>query len=444
MKVLRPKILGRDALERALEWLRDHAEVDASGVFQVERSITGMAANQVVLGSVHLEPALAEGTRLRLIQEALGRWRQSEEHCASHDLVQCFSEALSVELTDVQKQTVLMFLNIEQPAIEALMPLTVHEAELRYSAWDVLEKHLDMEGFWTDLEVYLGHHDTPLLKRVVHDDRILYLRQKRGFQPISTELETVDVASAVAIASDALDLLRAVFNLPSALRLLWRQSSSFAALSVFLPSPVYAVFDINGNYDTLYYTPERHHYRLREVLAADLGFCRDFVAKLSSAIPGSLAHLLARSVRLYQDAFDFSNYRATYLGLWQLLEVLTLNEPDHQGRTQVDRRVACLLDLSGDEVLRDALRILRESRNSLVHRGIFPEYSDELVFTLKGIVGAMLQQVIDLTKHLDTETELREYYRLASSSDTDLARERSDIEVAGKVIDLIQLSRSET
>jgi hypothetical protein len=437
-------VANKSICQRTLAWLRDHSEVNASGIIQVENSIHGMGANQVIMGMVDFDPPVPDGTKLRLMRQALSNWRQDENAFASEDLVKTFKETLATEILSLERNqasfTILAFLNVEQEVIEPMFPIILREYKLCLPTWSGLD-NLCVEQFWKELEMYFGtKHKMPLLQRIVDEKGVHYHKQKQNVIPVTIELKALDPNTALYTAANALDFFRAVINLPSALSLFRKYGSSSSSLSKFLPSPIYGVFLSDGEYEKLYYAPESHRYKRQRITAEELDYCKDLLSDLRNAVPGELKYLVVKAIKLYQQAFDFTEYQATYLGLWQLLEVLTLNEPT-QGRTQVDKRIVCLLDLRGDDVLRDAIKLLMNSRNTLVHNGVFSDYADGLVFTLKGIVDLMLLRIMELSDDLSTESELREYYRLVSQNDVDLRREASDIEMIKGVIEFIQNSR---
>lgn len=432
--------------KKTLVWLWDHSEINKNDLFEVENSIEGMAASQVIKGVVNIEPEIAEGTKIRLMQRVLTEWKKKEQVQSADDLIGMFKQIIKREILDLEKNkspfTILAFLNIESQSIKSLNSLTVMNCRLQFPQWSEIE-NLDIDKFWKAVEIHLiqGGQESIAKRILTPEGKIHFLRQKHDFVPVTAQVEAVDENTALYIALDSLDLVRAVFNFPSSLSLFRKYGNSSAALSRFLPSPIYGVFGPTGEFNQLFHITESYKYRQQKLSPDSLEYCINLLNDLQNANPGDLKHLIAKSLKLYQQAFDFSDYQATYLGLWQILEILTLNEPS-KGRTQIDKRVACLLALRGDDVLRDAIALLMQSRNTLVHSGIFPDYSGELVFTLKGIIDEMLIKIIEISAFLTTEFELSEYYRLVSKSNVDFENEIAGIDATKNVIDFIKNVRN--
>jgi len=274
-----------------------------------------------------------------------------------------------------------------------------------------------------------------LLRKYTRANKTSYTPDTVNLTPVTLELQTYDVHTAVFVASDHIDLLRAALNLPPAMDTLRQYNTTSEPLSNCLPSPVYAVFDQDGGYrEPLHYSTEPYRYRAWKPRKQDTERSLAWIGHFNKAEKGNIADLITQLAQLYQNALDFSDFRGTYLALWQVLEALTLTEAGERG-TNLLARLTTLLEIWGDSAMKKALDIVLDSRNALVHSGVFldRDNAEELVFTLKGFVDRALCKLLCLSKDLSTESELRAYFRLKSKSDAELDTEKRVLNFIGSM-----------
>lgn len=135
--------------------------------------------------------------------------------------------------------------------------------------------------------------------------------------------------------------------------------------------------------------------------------------------PDSTTALIIDAFRLYAQAMDERFDHASFLGLWQLAETLTLSDMAG-GRTEtVCRRLAwhgTRLKLPGSG-FRHLLEYYAERRNDMVHHGIRDVGDDEVNF-VKLICELVLGWLINESRHLRTKHHLAAFYQLMTSGDT--------------------------
>ena len=348
------------------------------------------------------------------------------------DEIQSFKEALSVELRLLARRKskfdVLAFLNVTPERFRAIGSLRIGEYQLRFLAWNEL-KGFDLAALWKKAQAYsrVSGQRISLLDETGGDCRPRF----QVFTPILVSLESYSPEDALATAAEHMDLFRATLNFGPATRIMIGYGYG-APLCKFLPSPVYGAYDSQGQLLLDMYTTEHYGYvRQEQVNDQEFETATELIRRINSQ-DKDLLRLFVRLLYLYQQALDFTDYRAKFLALWQVLESAVLDDPDQ--RVRVDKRLANLLQMESDPLLNQALTLLVHRRNTLVHYGLFPEDAHDLVFALKKFADLVLFRILSLAGDLSDETELREYLSHATVNDAALARRR-------KIIELIQSAR---
>jgi hypothetical protein len=347
---------------------------------ETDLSVASMAARELIVSSVKAEPEFPESTKRQAISLALNRWRRYKKYSNAPDQVQAFRDALVLEIRALERKvtqyTILMFLNLDPPS--GFESLIVRKHTLQFRAWSELSD-LDTSDLWKKTWVY--DRENPII--LTHHDEKAYPRMI-DFAPVILKLETYDVQAAVDIASERLDLLRAVLNLLPAMRVMFRWGEP-EPLSKLLPSPIYGVFDRNGILLNPYFTIERYDkykYRKQRIEERDYKTVTELLQTMNQAQEGSISHLVLRLLQLYQQALDLTDSRATYLALWQVLEAAILGH--ERGEGKMDSRIKALI--KPDDLMDAVVTSLAKHRHLLVHSGVFPNEAESLVFVLKGIV----------------------------------------------------------
>ena len=107
----------------------------------------------------------------------------------------------------------------------------------------------------------------------------------------------------------------------------------------------------------------------------------------------------------YNDALDGYDYNNAFIKLWSVLELLTntLNEPY---KTTI-RRVAFLYE--DYKVVRQSLEILKEYRNSIIHKGIAAGDIQVFIYELKGYVEYLLLFLLNNRFNFSSFEEVAEF-----------------------------------
>ncbi len=176
---------------------------------------------------------------------------------------------------------------------------------------------------------------------------------------------------AVEKASRASDLFRALLNLA-------RQYLKYyefwgnqrpKPLGDILPPPAVGVFNSERVFKTTYYGSSRYAYEYTSIDLKDIEITQmhtlvRIIGKPSK--PDDTRSIMLQALKKYGQALDTVEYRLAFLALWQIIELIALDD----GKTVV---VSKIKNLIKDETVEHLLNALVKTRNSLVHQGAFPD-----------------------------------------------------------------------
>jgi hypothetical protein len=127
---------------------------------------------------------------------------------------------------------------------------------------------------------------------------------------------------------------------------------------------------MEGKYEIYYYNlADYAEYKENKVARQALADAQNLANKLTAIDDKSTEKLLVEALQKYGRALDTDEWRLTFLELWQILELLTLQSNEQLNMKQVLSRINCLLNQN--ELIKDLLAMLYETRNRLVHEGHF-------------------------------------------------------------------------
>jgi hypothetical protein len=193
-------------------------------------------------------------------------------------------------------------------------------------------------------------------------------------------------------------------------------------LATILPPPVYGTFAEDGRLQKLFFNTVRYEsYGPNHLKDYDIGEVRRLANRPKEPENDSQTMaVLIEALEKYGEALDTSEWRLAFLLLWQILELITLQTSEKLNMNTVKNRVISLLNQ--DRLARDLLSALYRTRNSLVHRGSFPDAEGPReVSLLKYIVERATNALFSLLRTCPTKASLQRYYELISASNTELA-----------------------
>jgi hypothetical protein len=243
------------------------------------------------------------------------------------------------------------------------------------------------------------------------------------FSPVLVLCEGRDVQEALAVAGRPFDLFRWLVNLT---RRFGRTTMQFGGLprplGMVLPAPIYGVFNQDRNLRELLFLNVKYSEYSRNTLRGnEIAEVRRLARRLGQ--PDSddqTTAIMIEALEKYGEALDAFQWRLAFLTLWQILELIALQSSASLNMKTVKSRINALLGF--DPLARDLLNALYKTRNSLVHRGLFPEAIGlREVNLLKFVVEKALNALFSLLRICPTRASLQRYYELVSQSDTELS-----------------------
>lgn len=212
-----------------------------------------------------------------------------------------------------------------------------------------------------------------------------------GYMGVSAYVNARSAQEAAERALDALDLVRASWNLALNSGKAWRYSSGRPTpINDIRLSPFHTIHDAVGElatemfwYDPGYSRPAStfsDQTKFEKVLA----FAKDIRTRLACL---SYREDIERSLIRYVRALDSADLNDTFLRLWSLLEHLT--DSTHDPYKVATRRAAFMF--ADRERSQLVLSNLTNHRNRFVHVGSETEDIESLVFQLKRYVDALLR-----------------------------------------------------
>jgi len=388
--------------------------------------------NKILTHYIKLQGVINESDRKEFIRRAVITLKKS----GSND-IKVFRKALADliwEYSQVSKQLyyVLFPLHVASHS-QSLKYIKVLGVRFLLVDWLYIHSRFKIDDFLTQAENHLAF----VMSRSSNDyETFLQLE----FVPLITPVYGRTEREAVDKASRAFDLLRSLLNLYNTFGTVRRHyGPAQQPLGNILAPSAFAVFgqdkSFSGSpyYNTLIYP----RYPSADALTIDQV---EQARKLSNRLgmpndERSTLYILLDALEKYGQALDTTEWRLAFLTLWQILELLTLQGEGIQMKNVVSR-VHNLL--KRNKLFDDLLKVLLTTRNSLVHRGQFPDLQGlEEVGYLKSIVESVIDAIFAELDELPDIRSVELYYEFVSRSDADIQKQEH-------ILKYIQERRSKT
>ena len=211
-----------------------------------------------------------------------------------------------------------------------------------------------------------------------------------GYMRVSAHLQARSAHEAAERALNALDLVRACWNLALNRGKAWRHSGGRPTpINDIRLSPFHTVHDAAGALATETFWFDPGYSRPASTFSDKTKFTKilTFASNLRTRL-GSLSYRedIERAMIRYVRALDSADLNDTFLRLWSLLEYLT--DSMHDPYKVATRRAAFMFEDRERSQL--VLSNLTSYRNRFVHVGSETEDIESLVFQLKRYVDALL------------------------------------------------------
>jgi len=420
----------KEVIFNCLNHIEQNATVNTDGQPAITMDVFIDFANEILCEYLPIEENFPERTKKRIVFSALMRWLKYKRTNNPQKKINLFIQALKYEIKNIQKRKsryrVLMFLNIAPLTIGIFSQVTILGETLKFISWQDVHE-MDISGLWREVKIH--DRNNPILWDVSEPEKLAPHSDK--FTPILYEVNTYGPEAAIELASDRIDLLRAIINTPSALGSYTYFRSQPGALSKVLPSPIFVFFSEEGKRISVYHTIEKFNYNQIKLSQDRISSIQYLLSKVSSLpAPHCTWAFLINVLHLYQRALDTTTTEAAYLTMWQVLEnCIGLGEELTRNKG-IQSRIISLLQ--ADSLTREIIDIIVDKRNKLVHSGEFLEDGDRLFFILKLLTDSIIRRFINLADQYPTLSELKEYVSLISLGDGVLERKQS---VIGKIIE---------
>jgi hypothetical protein len=251
------------------------------------------------------------------------------------------------------------------------------------------------------------------------------------FTPILIKTSGREINSLFDTAERAFDFFRWLLNLLSQFDMYHKSWGGYPKpFAQVLPPPIYGLFHPNGQYEQYFYNLTKYPEYSRNTIAFEqIVEAKKLANKLK--IVGSeddTVGLLIEAIEKYGHALDSFEWKLTFLELWQILELITLQSSEQFSMKDVTNRINCLL--RQDQFSQDLLSALYKTRNDLVHKGHFPYRNGlEEIGLLKSITERAINTLFGKLKAFPTKGSLARYYEFAPKNKRDLSESLKAITV---------------
>lgn len=415
-----------NAIIKCLEHIEENSSTSSDGKPTISVDIIYDFVKEILREYISFGDNIPEGTKRRIVFSAQMRWLKYKKVGKSSQKLQLFLRAVEVEVAKIKRQqskyTVLMFLNVDLQSIADFGKVNILGDSITFISWQDVS-NLHVSNLWQ--EVKIQDRDNPILWDI--PDLNQPTPDFGKFAPLLFEVNTFGPEAAIEIASDRIDLLRVILNVPSVLGGYTYFRSKPKALSKVLPSPIYVIIDEERKKTSIYYTVEKYDYTQERIPIARIPSIQFLLSKCTTVpfINSSWGYIL-NIFRLYQKSLDTLTVETAYLTMWQVLENCIGFGEELTRNRDIQSRISVFVKL--DPISIEIIDILIDRRNRLVHSGKFLDDGDHLLFILKLITDSVVRSMISLADKYPTLAELKEYVAFSSLGSDDLERKKSVIE----------------
>jgi len=424
----------KEIIIKCLTLLEENSSLSSEGKPRITLGIYYNFIKEIFLENIIFSNDLPERTRRKILHLSIFRWINYKKLDNPNQKIKLFINAINYEykkaVNQIRKFSVLMFLNIDRDSIKEFWDISLLGESLKLISWNEVSK-FDIHNLWERLN-FQNNNNSILFKEI---EITKASPDIFTFTPILYDVETFDSGAALEIASEKLDLFRAIINLSLVIHRYTYSRPEPIALSKILPSPIYIIF-CDNKIDNIYSPVDKYKYKKESVPNNKIDFIKSLSSKFE-VTPQSKStwNFLKNILLLYQNSLDIGSPEFTFLSIWQVLEnSLTLNETSINNQ-QILSRLKQLINC--DPYVLEMVEILINTRNKYVHKGNYLEEGDSLLFNLKIITDDVINHLIKLAEIYPSLPDLQEYFSLNSLGNTDLKRKTI-------VIDSILKTRNDT
>lgn len=420
----------KEIIIKCLNRLEESSSLSSEGKPKITLSFYYYFIKEIFLENIIFFNDLPESTRRKILHLSISRWIKYKKVDNPNQKIKLFLNAVNYEykkaVNQIRKYSVLMFLNIDRNSIKDFWDISILGETQKLISWNDIPK-FGIQNLWEIINLQ-NKNNSILIKEIETDKPTPDIFT---FTPFLYEVKTFDSGAALEIASEKLDLFRAIVNMSLVIHRYTYFRSEPIALSKILPSPIYVIL-CDNKIDNIYSPVDKYKYKNESVPNNKLDFIKSLTSKFEVTPQAKSTWNFLRSILLlYQNSLDIVSPEFTFLSIWQVLEnCLTLNETSINNQ-QILTRVKQLINC--DPFVLEMVEILINTRNKYVHKGSYLEEGDSLLFNLKIITDEVIYQLIRLAEIYPSMPELQEYFSLNSLGNSDLKRKVNVIESILKI-----------
>ncbi len=371
------------------------------------RSDFELDANIAILASlIEFSDIESEKTKRHLLQRTLFHLRTLKRRNLTGFRLTLDREAKKNLERQVPDWIFVFPINIDRRSLNKRRLFRIGDICFRIRKWSDLRKKLAIDA-WESQAKFLHPSDVPVWQDF--------------FIPLEVEVAGFDYNESFRIVEKAFTLLRVAFNwYPSSFKKVSRFGGGRSTPLVPIPPPpTYGIYNSNGDWVGIY-TEEFPAEKYKSVALDDdhiasTNWFMKYFGDRDESKPWATKNLIVNAFLAYGQSLDSTNWRTVFLGLWQVLELIT-NDPSNRSKGvsmfEVCSRVRTLLKRD-NLFLDDLLNMVYRQRNHLVHEGKFSDTGLDDVQYLKIIVENALKALISLEKNCPTWRSLVMYYKNA-------------------------------
>ena len=406
--------------ERALEYVREllkHFVSDADRQIHWQRDFSMDRQLEVLSQRVNLGAMSKDDVLVReIVMAALVELAQAQfEEVTLSDFEQALGTVIRryTEKPEVEWH-VLCPLYLDGPRISQCQTIQVLGVQFTLYSWGDIGNLSGMPSFWQEAQVALEKDEDATLALLL------------GFVPLMATRRDRIAGEAFRQVEDAYNLLRALINLVDGYGRRIMQFGKSSPLAICLPPPVFGVFGTDYAFEALYLDDSTRRLR-KAPLSIERGVKVAETIERLSGISEAIRPRVVDAILKFGQAVETTDWRSSYLSLWQALESLAF--ASHGTSTDdIVRRIANLLRAQRED--RELLTLLSQRRNELVHLGRFSQAGLRQVMFLKLFTERAISRFLTLAARLPTPKHWQEYY-------DQLAAPTKDLRIRGEVIQYI-------
>jgi len=329
--------------------IQDNGEVSTAEIFWSDVYLKILAQN-IILTDVS-SPISAK----RIISTSVYRIRRRQNQNLQTFRYVLASQVRRYHARPINQYQILFPLDVQPGQFDRFRQFSLLDIQLHPKSWRFVREHFEFDRFLQDLHLHNPNFEGTLFTH---------------FTPFLVNSNGRDEREAFETADRSFELFRTLLNLiPQFGRITRRWGGYPTPLATILPPPVFGIFDQAGKFIEFYYNTQMYDYRRPNLIPANqIEGARKLANRLR--LPNDKKNtvlLLTESLEKYGQALDSTEWRLSFLTLWQILELITLQSSDELNMKQVVSRTNGLLrqdQLAGDLLLAliEAFRRMRRRR----------------------------------------------------------------------------------